>query len=65
MSEKTLGQIAYEAAYKDMDATYPWERVPIEEHGHWEAAAQAVIRAAEAKPAGIAPGWELVEKIGK
>ncbi len=43
---KSLGQIAYEAAYKDMGETYPWERVPAEEHGHWEAAAQAVTRAA-------------------
>ncbi len=40
---KSLGQIAFEAAYVAMGEIYEWDRIPVDEHGYWEAAACAVI----------------------
>ena len=40
---RTLGQVAFEAAYEDMGENYEWNHIPIEEHGHWNAAAAAVV----------------------
>ena len=51
MKNKTLGQIAFEAAYADMGETYEWDLIPVEEHGHWEASAQAVVAEYERRKA--------------
>lgn len=56
---KTLGRIAYEAAYKDMGESYPWDRVPAEEQCHWEAAAAAVVKAHEERR------WRPIETAPK
>lgn len=42
MTEKTLGQVAYEA-YWQPDPTWPWDELVGPSHEQWECAAQAVL----------------------
>lgn len=59
MSEKTLGQVAYEAARELREEwVSAWEKLSSTVRASWEAAAQAAVEAARDRDRGARPAWE-------